>query len=208
VSRFLALGDSYTVGEQVAPDQCWPSQLTRVLRRHGVMLDDPEIVARTGWTTDELAAAISAAMITPAFELVSLSIGVNNQYRGGSLERYHQEFVELLVQAIGFAGGHVGHVVVASIPDWGVTPFASQHKRTTGSPAQGPTGIAEAIDRFNAVNRHETLAAGARYVDITAASRERHGNWLAADGLHPSGTQYARWAELVTPAALAAFATI
>ncbi len=207
MSRFLALGDSYTVGEQVAPDQCWPSQLTRVLRRHGVMLDDPEIVARTGWTTDELAAGISIASIAPVFELVSLSIGVNNQYRGGSLERYHQEFVELFVQAIGFAGGHVGHVVVVSIPDWGVTPFATQRAQTTGSPAQDPAAISKAIDGFNAVNRHETLAAGARYVDITTASRERRGNWLAADGLHPSGAQYARWAELVTPAALAAFAT-
>ena len=208
MSRFLALGDSYTVGEQVAPDQCWPSQLTRVLRRHGVILDDPEVVARTGWTTDELAAAISTASIVPAYELVSLSIGVNNQYRGGSLERYHQEFVELLVQAIGFAGGHVGHVVVVSIPDWGVTPFATQQKRTTGSAAQDPAAIGEAIDRFNAVNRHETVAAGAHYVDITAASRERHGDWFALDGLHPSGTQYARWTELVTPAALAVFATI
>ena len=207
MSRFLALGDSHTIGEQVAPDQCWPSQLTRVLRRHGVMLDDPEVVARTGWTTDELAAAISAASIVPAYELVSLSIGVNNQYRGGSLERYHQEFVELLVQAIGFAGGHVGHVVVVSIPDWGVTPFAT-HKRTTGSTAQDPAAIGEAIDRFNAVNRHETVAAGAHYVDITAVSRERHDNWLAPDGLHPSSTQYARWTELLTHAALAAFTTI
>ena len=206
MSRFLALGDSYTVGEQVAPDQCWPSQLTRVLRRHGVMLDDPEIVARTGWTTDELSAAISAASIAPIYEMVSLSIGVNNQYRGGSLERYHQEFAKLLVQAIGFAGGHVGHVVVLSIPDWGVTPFAKQHIQSRGKTAENPTGISEAIDRFNAVNRRETVAAGAHYVDITAASRERHADWLAADGLHPSGAQYARWTELVTPTALEAFA--
>ncbi len=208
MSRFLALGDSYTVGEQVAPDQCWPSQLTRVLRRQGVMLDDPEIVARTGWTTDELSAAISAASIAPAYEVVSLSIGVNNQYRGGSLDGYRQEFAELLVQAVGFAGGHVGHVVVLSIPDWGVTPFAMQRKQTRGKAAEDSAGISDAIDRFNAVNRRETAAAGAHYVDITAASRERHADWIAADGLHPSGTQYARWTELVTPAALEAFATI
>ena len=208
MSRFLALGDSYTFGEQVAPDQCWPSQLTRVLRRHGVMLDDPEIVARTGWTTDELSVAISAAPIAPAYELVSLSIGVNNHYRGGSIERYHQEFVALLVQAIGFAGGHVGRVVVLSIPDWGVTPFAMQQKQVKGKAGQDPADIGDGIDRFNAVNRRETVAAGVHYVDISAASRERHPDWLAADGLHPSGTQYARWTELVTPAALEAFATI
>ena len=208
MSRFLALGDSYTVGEQVAPDQCWPSQLTRMLRRHGVMLDNPEIVARTGWTTDELSAAISAASIVPTYELVSLSIGVNNQFRGGSIERYHQEFTELLVQAIGFAGGHVGRVVVLSIPDWGVTPFAMQQEQINGKTGEDPAGIGGAIDRFNAVNRRETVAAGAHYVDITAASREPHADWLAADGLHPSGPQYARWTELVTPAALKAFATI
>ena len=207
MSRFLALGDSYTVGEQVAPDQCWPSQLTRVLRRHGVMLDDPEIVARTGWATDELSAAISVAAIKPTYELVSLSIGVNNQYRGGSLEQYRQEFSRLLVQAIGFAGGHVSHVAVLSIPDWSVTPFAMQQEQTQEKAMADPAGIRDAIDRFNAINRRETVAAGAHYIDVTAVSRERRPDWLAEDGLHPSGTQYARWAELVTPAALEVFAT-
>jgi lysophospholipase L1-like esterase len=201
MSRFLALGDSYTVGEQVEPGQSWPSQLTRVLRRHGVMLDDPQIVARTGWTTGELATAISASAITPPYELVSLSIGVNNQYRGGRIEEYHQEFSELLVQSIGFANGHVGRVVVLSIPDWSITPFASNSKRSASA-------IAEEIDRFNAISRRETEAAGAHYVDVTPVSREQHADWLTVDGLHPSGAQYARWAALATPAALGALATV
>ena len=184
---FLALGDSYTIGEQVDSAERWPVQLARMLRARKVDVRDPEIVARTGWTTDELAAGIAVAAPTGPYGLVSLLIGVNNQYRGRDAGRYRDEFKSLLAQAVAFAGGSPGRVLVLSIPDWGVTPFASSRDRAK---------IAAEIDRYNAINREEARRAGARYVDVTAASREAHEGWVTGDGLHPSGAQYRRWAEL------------
>ena len=194
-ATFLALGDSYTIGEKVDSADRWPVQLTRALRSRTLDVTDAEIIARTGWTTDELAAGIAIASPGAGYDLVSLLIGVNNQFRGREAERYRDEFKSLLAQAIGFAAGHPGRVVVLSIPDWGVTPFAAGRDRA---------GIAAAIDRFNAINREETLRAGARYVDVTAASREAREGWLAPDGLHPSARQYARWVELAVDAAVSA----
>ena len=197
VVRFLALGDSYTIGESVPEEQRWPVQLAAMLRERGVPVDDPVIIARTGWTTDELAAGIGAAPPEGRFDLVSLLIGVNNQYRGRDAEEYRTQFRERLTQAIGFAGGDPRRVIVLSIPDWGVMPFAEGRDRAR---------IASEIDRFNAINREETSRAGARYVDVTPVSREATGNpaLAAGDGLHPSGAQYTRWAQLALPAALAA----
>ena len=189
---FLALGDSYTIGEQVSATDRWPVQLALLLRTRKVAVADPEIVARTGWTTAELATGIAAAAPNGPYGLVSLLIGVNDQYRGGDAERYRPALRSLLVQAVEFAGGRPGRVVVLSIPDWGVTPFAS---------GRDGAEIGAAIDRFNAVGRDESGRAGAQFVDITTASRESHVGWLAADGLHPSGRQYARWAELTLAAA-------
>jgi lysophospholipase L1-like esterase len=193
--RFLALGDSYTIGEKVDSADRWPVQLARLLRARKVSVADPEIVARTGWTTDELAAGISAAAPVGPYRLVTLLIGVNNQYRGRDAERYRAEFVSLMAQAVEFAGGKAGRVVVLSIPDWGVTPFSAGRDRAK---------IGLEIDRFNAINREETVRAGARYVDVTPASREAHDGWTTADGLHPSGTQYRKWAELALEAAASA----
>jgi len=193
--RFLALGDSYTIGEKVDSAERWPVQLVRMLRAQRLAVSDPQIVARTGWTTDELAAGISVAAPVGPYALVTLLIGVNNQYRGRDAERYRAEFVSLLVQAVEFAGGKAQHVVVLSIPDWGVTPFAAGRDRAK---------IAGEIDRFNAINREESLRAGAAYVDVTPASREAHDGWTTADGLHPSGRQYTRWAELALGPAAAA----
>jgi lysophospholipase L1-like esterase len=190
--RFLALGDSYTIGEKVDSADRWPVQLARLLRARKVNVADPEIVARTGWTTDELAAGISAAAPVGPYRLVTLLIGVNNQYRGRDAERYRAEFVSLMGQAVEFAGGKAGLVVVLSIPDWGVTPFAAGRDRAK---------IGLEIDRFNAINREETVRAGARYVDVTPSSREAHDGWTTADGLHPSGAQYRKWAELALDAA-------
>jgi len=186
-ARFLALGDSYTIGEQVDSADRWPVQLVRALRARRLAIADPEIVARTGWTTDELAAGIAVAAPLGPYDLVTLLIGVNNQYRGREAERYREEFKSLLAQAVEFAGGRPARVVVLSIPDWGVTLFAAGRDRAR---------IASAIDRFNAINREEALRAGARWVDVTAASREAREGWVTADGLHPSGRQYARWVEL------------
>lgn len=196
-ARFLALGDSYTIGEQVSASERWPVQLAARLRDAGVKVTDPEIIATTGWTTDELKAGIAARDPKGPYELVTLLIGVNNQYRGRSSAEYQGEFKGLLAQAIGFAGGAAARVVVVSIPDWGVTPFAA---------GKGHASIGTAIDAFNAIAKAEATAAGAAFVDITPTSRERHDAWEAADGLHPSGAQYTAWTRLILPAAQRALA--
>jgi len=187
--RFLALGDSYTIGEGVAESERWPVQLAAMLRERGVEVEDPEIIARTGWTTDELSTAVDAADPHGPYALASLLIGVNNQYRGRGAEEYRAEFATLLRRAVGFAGGDPARVLVLSIPDWGVTPFAEGHDRAR---------IAAEIDLFNDVNRDETARAGARYVDVTPQSRAAGADpaFLVADGLHPSGRSYAEWAKL------------
>ena len=193
--RFLALGDSYTIGEGVDAAQAWPAQLARAMRAAKINLGDPLIVARTGWTTDELASGISIAPIDPPYELVTLLIGVNNQYRGRSGEQYRAELVSLLAQAIEFAGGIATRVVVVSIPDWGKTPFAEGKDRAK---------IGAEIDAFNAINREEAKRAGVRYADITPISRETHDGWTVADGLHPSAEQYARWVPVIRDPATSA----
>jgi len=192
---FLALGDSYTTGEGVAPGECWPVQLAARLRGEGVDIADPHIVATTGWTADELAAAMDTAAFTPPYALVTLLIGVNNQYRGRSLEEYRVQFRALLPCAIGLAGGHATHVIVVSIPDWGVTPFAMRES------CDGAR-IAHGIDAFNLIASAEAAKAGAHWSDVTSISRgaESRGQ-LVDDGLHPSGAQYARWAEAILPVA-------
>jgi lysophospholipase L1-like esterase len=193
--RFLALGDSYTIGEKVDSAGRWPVQLAKALRGRKLSVGDPEIVARTGWTTDELAADIEIAAPGGPYSLVSLLIGVNNQYRGRDAEKYRAEFKSLLAQAVEFAGGKASRVIVLSIPDWGVTPFAAGRDRAK---------IASEIDHFNAIGLAETLAAGAHWVDVTPVSREEHAGWVGADGLHPTAAQYARWVELALDAAAAA----
>ena len=194
--RFLALGDSYTIGEAVAPSERWPAQLAVLLRAEGVAINDPLIIATTGWTTDELSAGIDRANPPGTYDLVSLLIGVNNQYRGQAAGEYRTHFAALLQRAIGFADGTPAHVIVLSIPDWGMTPFAAQAGRDRAA-------IAAEIDSFNAINKEETMKAGARYVDVTLASREAVNDpaLIAGDGLHPSGKMYAEWARLALPAA-------
>ena len=195
--RYLALGDSYTCGEQVSAGESWPVQLAALLRRHGAAVADPQMVARTGWTTSELSAGLDQAAPSGRFDLVSLLIGVNDQYRSG--DNYRGQFVALLQRAIEFAGDDPARVIVLSIPDWGATPFAEGRDRAK---------IAAEIDRFNAINRAETEQAGARYADITPVSRATRGpgpeSNVAPDGLHPSAGMHAAWARLALPQALAA----
>ena len=190
---YLALGDSYTIGESVKPELRWPNQLVARLRAKDLNVAEPVIVAQTGWTTDELAAAIDARkeLANQKFDLVTLLIGVNNQYRGRDVEEYRRQFDQLLKRAIDFAGGKPSHVIVLSIPDWGVTPFAEGRDRAQ---------IARDIDTFNRVNREETLIAGARYVDITPVSRDQL-SLVAEDSLHPSGDMYRLCANLALPEA-------
>ena len=195
--RYLALGDSYTIGESVDVNQRWPVQLAKLLEAHG-RSPDLTISARTGWTTNELWQAIQAGPPQGTYDLVTLLIGVNDEYRGGDPEQYRQDFRFLLGKAVGYAGGKPGRVVVLSIPDWGVTPYAQNDPRPAAQ-------IAAEIDAFNAVNRDETAAA-ARYVDITPFSRTAPTDptLIAGDGLHPSGKMYAGWVQLALPAALSA----
>lgn len=190
--RYLALGDSYTIGESVTEDQRWPVLLAERLQAGGQSTAAPEIIARTGWTTDELQAAIQNTDPQGPYDLVSLLIGVNNQYRGYDLETYRQELRQLIEQSIALAGGRPGRVIVLSIPDWGVTPFAGSRDREQ---------IAREIDAFNAVKQEEARAAGVRFVDITPISRQAVDNpaLIAADGLHPSGEMYRQWVELIFP---------
>lgn len=185
-ATYLALGDSYTIGESVSSDERFPMQLAKTSN-----LGEPRIIAKTGWTTDELNAAIDAANVTGTYDLVTLLIGVNNQYRGRDAEQYRGEFQALLQRAIGFAGGDPKNVIVVSIPDWGVTPFAEGRDRAK---------IAREIDQYNAINREEAQRAGAKYVDITPISRGNDASLVAGDGLHPSGKQYGEWVKLIANA--------
>jgi lysophospholipase L1-like esterase len=198
--RFLALGDSYTIGEAVARAERWPEQLSAMLRELGVEVEEIEIVAKTGWTADELAAAIDRARPSGPYDLVTLLIGVNNQYRGRPLDEYRDHFRRLVARAVDFTGGEASRVIVLSIPDWGVTPFAAGRDRAQ---------IAREVDQFSAVHRAEVLTAGARYVDVTTISREAatDAGLIASDGLHPSAEMYGRWAERVLPEAMAALAS-
>ena len=194
---FLALGDSYTIGEGVADAGRWPNQLATKLG-----LDSPEIVARTGWTTDELSAAMDAHAFTPPYALVTLLIGVNNQYRCRDLASYRAEFARLLQRAIELAGGEPRQVVVVSIPDWGVTRYGHASGRDVAQ-------IAREIDAYNCANVEMTRMQQAGYADVTAISRDRGdaADMLVDDGLHPSAAMYARWLDAILPAAKAALSS-
>lgn len=187
--KFLALGDSYTIGERVKEGERWPEQLATLLRGKGYAVDKPRIIATTGWRTDQLKKAVEEASLRPEYNLVSLLIGVNNQYQGKSAESYAPEFEELLNIAIKLAGGKKENVFVVSIPDYGFTPF--------GQPKQQQ--ITKALDEFNAINKKITEKAGIPYFNITDISRKGFDqpDLVAEDRLHPSGKQYTMWAELV-----------
>lgn len=188
---YLALGDSYTIGEQVPPAENFPHQTVKMLRAMKFDIADPVIIATTGWTTDELTTAIMEHNIRETFSFVTLLIGVNNQYRGRSEANFREEFTQLLTQAVNFAGGVSERVFVLSIPDWGVTPFAEGKDRAQ---------IAVEIDAYNNACKQIAMAAGSHYVEITESTRHngQTPEYLAADGLHPSGKEYAIWARRLT----------
>jgi lysophospholipase L1-like esterase len=201
-ARYLALGDSYTIGESVAPEGRWPAQLVASLRASGLAIDDPRIIATTGWTTDELSAALDATEPLGAdWDMVSLLIGVNNQYRGRDTVDYAREFAALLERAIGYAGGRPQRVFVLAIPDWGVTPFAAASGRDTAV-------IAHELDAYNAIAAAMCARRGVVFVDIAPVSRARGAetSMLADDGLHPSAALYTEWAKEALPVAQRALA--
>ncbi|MEM0962193.1 MAG: SGNH/GDSL hydrolase family protein [Bacteroidota bacterium] len=197
--RVLSLGDSYTIGEGVAPEDRWPSQLARALRQRGIEVADPEIVAVTGWTTDELDAGIDAADPAGPYDLVTLLIGVNNQYRGYPLGAYRSEYRALLDRSVGFAGGDPSRVVAVSFPDWSVTPFAGRPP-SEDAPAPHRQRVAAEVDVFNTAARQVAESAGVAWVDLAALSRTQ-GELVVDDGLHPDGTAYAAWVERIAPVA-------
>jgi len=189
---FLALGDSYTIGESVAESERWPVQLSKSLAKNSVEVASPQIIAQTGWTTDELKEKIVSENITKTYDLVSLLIGVNNQYRGRSVEQFQKEFIELLEIAIKFAGNKSEQVFVVSIPDWGITPFGGKGQNKT---------ISEQIDLYNKVKKEETDKKGILFIDITPISRLAINDisLIAKDGLHPSKKMYRQWVEKILP---------
>lgn len=188
---YLALGDSYTIGEGVKQEHSYPYQLAASLKRLSMGFQPPTIIAQTGWTTGELQREIEGAgMGNNRYDLVSLLIGVNNQYRGENLMKYEIEFSQLLDKAIAFAGNNPKHVIVISIPDWGVTPFAIAGNRDTKE-------IAVAIDRYNQTNKVIAEQKKAHYLDINKEYRKIGGmpSSLVGDQLHPSSKVYKSWAE-------------
>jgi lysophospholipase L1-like esterase len=191
----LCLGDSYTIGEAVAENERFPMQAVELLAKQNIHFEKPEIVAKTGWTTDELATAIGERHLAERYDIVTLLIGVNNEYRGRDIDNYRIEFKNLLKTAIEFAGGETKHVYVISIPDWGVTPFGANDKR-------GEEKIGEEIDLFNAVNKEVSLKSKVNYINITPGSRlaKSDPSLIATDGLHPSGKMYAEWAKKLAEA--------
>jgi lysophospholipase L1-like esterase len=204
--RYLALGDSYTIGESVSETERWPNQLAERIKtspQFAAQIGGTEgglevtLIARTGWTTNELWQGLQKVEVNPPYDLVSLLIGVNNQYRGYPLDDYRAEFRYLLGKAIEYAENDPQKVFVVSIPDWGFTPFAAGRNREQ---------IAAEIDAFNAINHTEAERAGVAYVDITPYSRTATANsdLIAPDGLHPSGKMYTGWVEKILPVALKA----
>ena len=195
---YLALGDSYTIGEGVDPGARWPERLTIALRSSGTPIARLQFVARTGWTTAELLEAIAAASppLPPIHDLVTLLIGVNDQYRGYGRAVFRSGFELLLARAIALAADDPRRVVVVSIPDWSVTPFAEPDPR-------GRAAIAVEIDTFNAIAQRLAAESGAAFVDVTTDSRRAAQNrdLLAADSLHPSASMYESWVQLILPAA-------
>lgn len=192
--RFLALGDSYTIGEAVPEPDRWPNQLAELLEENGIRAE-VTIIARTGWTVKELWEGIQANPPEGRYDMVSLLIGVNDQYRGYLSDGYREDFRFMLGRAIEYAGGDPKRVVVLSIPDWGFTPFAADRDTEP---------ISLQIDEFNAINLEETEKAGVHYVDVTVNSRMGMDDFelLAGDRLHPSGKMYAMWAEKTLPVTL------
>ncbi len=190
---YLALGDSYTIGQSVEAYQNFPNQLIDKLKASNKKVSG-KIIAQTGWTTADLSNAIKNTSLATKYDFVSLLIGVNNQYRGYDISNYRKEFIELLQISIKYAGGNASHVFVLSIPDYSVTPFV-------GSNFYYATQIATEIDAYNQINKEETLKLNANYLDITPISRlaKNQTNLIANDGLHPSAIMYQEWVKFLAP---------
>lgn len=183
---YLALGDSYTIGESVLENERWPIQLADSLKNEHIQVPNLKIIAKTGWTTAELKKGISSATLTPPYDLVSLLIGVNNQYRGYDIQTYKTEFLELLEQSIEFAGGDTSRVFVVSIPNYGVTPFGI---------TKGEDRIRRELLEYDKIASTIASDFGIPFINITPISEDakKDSILIANDGLHPSGKMYSLW---------------
>ncbi len=194
---YLALGDSYTIGEGVAQSACFSYQTWAILHGDENPFRPPRIIAKTGWTSGELLKALATATLSPPYDFVSLLIGVNNEFRGQRIERYEDEFLQLLRLSVSLAGDRPGHVFILSIPDWSVTPFAQGYLPDASGRTQ-PIVAAE-IDSFNRIAQRLAAANGVDFIDITQHTRQAAAkgdpSWLSPDLLHPSAGEYAYWAE-------------
>ena len=187
---YLALGDSYTIGESLALTESFPYQTVQLLRKKGFHFSAPEIIAKTGFTTDELEVAIASQQLLPKYDFVSLLIGVNNQFRGRDEVLYKMEFEELLKKAIAFCNDKPSHVIVLSIPDYSITPFAANLNKEK---------IAKEVDVFNNINNSLSIQYKVHYANISSDKKntEPEDNLITSDGLHPSGRAYKKWAVAV-----------
>lgn len=186
-NNMLALGDSYTIGESVPSDQNFPNQFISIVQKNGQKWNQPTIIARTGWRTDQLMQAIEEQSdLKKSYELVTLLIGVNNEYQGEDTVSYRPEFEALLKKAISLANNDPEKVWVLSIPDYGYTPFGKRNQ----------SKISARLDAYNAVNAEVAKRFGVHYLNITNWTREGfiHPEYIATDGLHPSGEMYKKWA--------------
>lgn len=200
---FLALGDSYTIGEAVNESERWPVQLVNRMDAENIFFDDPQIIARTGWTTDQLKEGIRlqdrGGNIQAPYDLVSLLIGVNNQFRGYRISTFEKDFEFLVQEAIAYAGDNTSRVIVVSIPDYTATPVGDFYDRGN---------VSGQIDEYNLVKRNISETYNLAYFDITGISREAEYNedLIAGDGLHPSGLMYSRWVDLIAPYIISTYA--
>ena len=187
---YLALGDSYTIGESVPMQDNFPMQTAGLLREKGWLFEDPKIIAKTGWTSFELLEAIEKEKVTGNFDLVTLLVGVNNQYRGLSPALFANDFCLLVEKALYFSGNHPKSVVILSIPDWGATPYARLH---------GNKNISSAIQEFNGICKMAAELKGIRFIDVTSDSLlvRTDTTLLAADQLHYTGKMYGIWAKKI-----------
>lgn len=190
---FLALGDSYTIGESVPLQKSFPYQTVQLLRKENYNFLAPEIIAKTGWTTYELQEGMKEYQFLSKYDFVSLLIGVNDQYRGKNILEYKQQFEELLKKAIELANGKKEHVIVISIPDYSATPFAGSLDKEK---------ISREMDVFNSINKAISIQYKVQYVDITTESKNTmyDPSLVAQDGLHPSPKEYAIWAKKIAEA--------
>lgn len=191
-AKYLALGDSYTIGQNVQEAERFPAQTVQLLRAQNINIKEPEYIATTGWTTSNLLSTINLQKPAKNFDIVTLLIGVNDQYQRGDTAGYKERFSALLNKAVDFAGGRKTHVFVLSIPDYSVTPFVVENDKAE---------VSRQVDLFNAINKEVSLQNRITYIDITPSIRQgaNDASLIASDGLHPSGKEYAVWAGMLAP---------